>query len=414
MSAREVLERVEAELGAGALERHEPLEVDAVPVCATLCPEDGAGLARGLGAIARCGAAALPRGGGTHLDLGNLPVRADLLLSTRRLCDVDEFEPAEGVCHARAGTPLRALREAVSAEGWELPLDVPDADATLGGAIASAAVGPRTQAYGLPRDIVLGLEVVLATGARTRCGGRVVKFFNDTATTEIYTGSLGSLGVIEGAWLRLRPAPECARVLEAPPAPIDVACARGLDAARRSAVRACALSTAGDAALRCTVELAGDALSVERDAAYLADALAAETAPDAALDAVLHLQRDPPGPRGLRFRLAALPDRLAACAAHLAAAGGRLLIYPGLNLLYVTFALEDGADRAGADRLFHLVAELARASAGELVCEAAPPAAKRERDVFGTDPAALPLLRALKAHFDPDGVLSPGRFAGRL
>jgi glycolate oxidase FAD binding subunit len=414
MSDGDALERLGTELDGAALEWHEPVHVDGVAVRATLRPEGGEALGAALRAIASCGLAALPRGAGTHCGLGNPPRRADLLLSTGRLCGVDAFEPAEGVCHAAAGTPLKALRDAVTGEGWELPLDVPDDAATLGGALAVAAVGPRAQGYGPARDAVLGLEVVLATGERTRCGGRVVKNVTGYDLAKLYTGSLGSLGVIEAAWLRLRPAPECVRAIQVPPAALEKACERGLVAARRSSVRACALISRESRELRGVLELAGDAPSVERDAHWLADELGAEATDTAALDAVGRAQRGAPEPCGLRFRLAVLPSALAASASRLAAAGASLLLYPGLNLVYAGFALEGPDDEPGAERAFDAALEAARASSGALLCESAPPAAKRERDVFAPDPDALRLLRSLKAQFDPDGVLNPGRFAGRL
>jgi glycolate oxidase FAD binding subunit len=414
MSDADALERLGSELGDGALELHEPVQVDGVGVRATLRPDGGEALADALRAIASAGLAALPRGAGTHCGLGNPPRRADVLLSTRELCGVDVFEPAEGVCHAAAGTPLAALRAAVTGEGWELPLDVPDDAATLGGALAVAAVGPRAQGYGPPRDAVLGLEVVLASGERTRCGGRVVKNVTGYDLAKLYTGSLGSLGVIEGAWLRLRPAPECVRAIEVPPAALEEACQRGLTASRRSSVRACALLSQGSRELRGVLELAGDATSVERDARWLADELGGEAADAAALDAVGRAQRAAPEPSGLRFRLALLPSALAASAARLTGVGASLLLYPGLNLVYASFALEGPDDEPGAARAFDVALEAARESAGALLCESAPLAAKRERDVFAPDSDALRLARSLKAQFDPDGVLNPGRFAGRL
>jgi glycolate oxidase FAD binding subunit len=147
---------VAREVGA-ALEivEHAPVAIDAVPVALTLRPRDGEALASALGALARRGLAVLPRGGGRHLEFGNAPRHIDALLSTDALAAQSPFEPAEGVLHAGAGARLGALRARVAEAGWELPLDAPD-DASLGGAIAAAAVGPRSQGFGLPRDVVLG------------------------------------------------------------------------------------------------------------------------------------------------------------------------------------------------------------------------------------------------------------------
>ena len=103
--------------------------------------------------------------------------------------------------------PLRDVREALAASGWELSLDPPGRDSTVGGCLAAASVGPRALGLGLPRDQVLGLTVSLASGERVRCGGRVVKNVTGYDLNKLYTGSFGSLGVIESAWLRLRAAP---------------------------------------------------------------------------------------------------------------------------------------------------------------------------------------------------------------
>lgn len=390
-------------VGEEAFERHEPREVDGVAVGATLRPADGEALAAALRALGELGLAALPRGGGTDLALGNLPRRADVFLSTERLAGVDVLEPGEGVCHAGAGTPLAALRAEASAVGWELPLEGPD-DATVGGALAAAVIGPRTLGFGPPRDVVLGLEVALASGERTRCGGRVVKNVTGYDLAKLYTGSLGSLGVIEAAWLRLRPAPEAVRWLSLPARPAAEACRAGLVAARLPAVRACALLSGPDG-LRGLLELAGDAESVEAAAAALPEADPADAAAHGELCA---RQRSA---RGLRWRIAALPEALPGSVERLLAAGASLVVHPGLRLVYADLPLEPSGDGAAA---FALAEDVSRRGAGHFVCECAPPEVKRGRDVFGVDPGPAALMRALKSRFDPAGVLNPGRFAGGL
>jgi glycolate oxidase FAD binding subunit len=395
--------------GPDALEEHAPLQVDGVAFAATLRPADGEALGRSLAALQGAGVGVVVCGSGSRLGLGNPPRRAELLLSLQRLAGVDVFEPAEGVCHAGAGTPLSVLREKVAAEGWELPLDPPGEGSTLGGVIAAAATGPRAQGFGPVRDAVLGLEVALASGERTRCGGRVVKNVTGYDLARLYTGSLGTLGVVEGAWLRLRPLPERTLVLEAAP-DAERACAAGLDAARHATLRAAALVQKGSEAARLVAELAGDAPAVERDAAALASEWGARETQPAALDAVRRLQGTL-GSGGLRLRIAALPSRLASTLARLGGAGAQLLVYPGLTLVYAGLPLADG-DEAAAARAFALAAETARAAGGSWLVEEAPAWAKRGRDVFGGDARTLALARALKERFDPDGILNAGRFQG--
>ncbi len=438
MPAQGALERLGATLGPGRVEPGGEVGPLCARAAATLHPSDAEELARAVGALGELRLAALVRGGGTRMGLGNPLRRADVVLSTRRIAGMQDFDPGEGVCLALAGTPLTELRAAVNAGGWELPLDAPGRGSTLGGTLAAAAIGPRALGFGLPRDLVLGLEVVLGDGARTRCGGRVVKNVTGYDLAKLYTGSLGTLGVIASAWLRLRPRPERVVVYEAEVAP-DAAPALGLAAARRPSARAAALwleaspgpRELGEAAARraegegsagvpaprrhsartgrLVVELAGDAPVVTDDGAWLAAEAGGRATPDATLDSLRRLQADGADPGGLRFRLALRPSRLAAAGSSLRAAGASLLAYPGRALAWAFFAPRDGED---CDRAFAAVAAAARDAGGSWQLEHAPPALRGARDAFGDAADLLPLTRALKARFDPAGVLNPGRALG--
>ncbi len=416
MIPRESLERLAAAVGEDAVEEHAALEVDGTALAVTLRPADGEAVARALAALGACGLAALVRGGGNRLGIGNVPSREGVLLSTERLSGVDEFDPGEGVCHARAGTRLAAAQAIVRPHGWEFPLDAPGVTATVGGVLAAAAVGPRAHGHGRPRDLVLGLEVALASGERTHCGGRVVKNVTGYDLNKLYTGSFGSLGVIEGAWLRLRPRPERTAVFEASGSRLDGVGELGLAAARRDTARAVAIAVGvrgSERDVRFTVELAGDAASVERDAAWVEEHCDAQPAEPVAVDRMRELQLCGPDPSGLRFRIDALPSRLQLALEQLCDRCESVLVYPGLGLLYADVPL-DRADDGVVDSAFCFAARTARAVGGGFVCESAPAWAKRGRDVFGDVSATLPLLEALKQRFDPGRVLNPGRFAGGL
>jgi glycolate oxidase FAD binding subunit len=424
MIPREILDRLRALLGDVGVDEHPPVRVDGAEVGVTLRPADGESLAKALAMLGSSGLSALVRGGGSRIAFGNPPRRGDVILSTERLRGVDVFEPAEGVCHVRAGTSLRELRDVVNSEGWDVPLDPPGPGATVGGALAAAAIGPRAQAFGPPRDAVLGLEVALANGDRTRCGGRVVKNVTGYDLGKLYTGSFGTLGVIEAAWLRLRPLPQRVRCLEARTPELGAACAAALAAARLDSARATALLAApeapGDAprALRTVVELAGDAVAVDRAAAQLESQLGAAEAPPQILDRVREHQGALPGDDGLRFRIAALPSRFPALLAALHTADAETLSYPGLRLVYAGFqlpsrTLESAAENA-AQWAFRRVRTAVAAAEGSFACEAAPAWAKVGRDMYGDAETLRPLFESLKAHFDPGRVLNPGRFAGGL
>jgi glycolate oxidase FAD binding subunit len=405
-----------AALGVDGLREHAPLEVEGVAPSVTLEPRDGDELAAALRVLCERGLAALVRGGGTRLGLANPAARADAILSTARLEGIELLDAEEGVVHVRAGTPLSTLRAAVREAGWELPLDPPGPTTTVGGAIACAASGPQALGFGLVRDVVLGLGVVLGSGERTRCGGRVVKNVTGYDLQKLYAGSFGTLGVIESAWLRLRPRPERALLLAATTAPAEGGLADALAASRGAATRAAVwldptLARRLDAgpdpsgSPRLLIELAGGEPVVEAESHRLRDELGAAPAPAEGLGDV----RDfPQGPApALRLRVDALAARLSTAAAALLEAGAELAVHPGLGLLYAGF---DGA----VEPAVAAARESARRGGGGWRIESAPLATRRGLEVFGEPPAALPVMRALKAAYDPAGVLNPGRFVGGI
>jgi len=402
-------------LGDEVASRHEPVAVEGLELEATLAPRDAGELSRALAALNEHALPVLVRGGGTRMGLGNPPREARVLLSTARLAGIEEFDAVDGVVRVRAGTPLAEVAKTVEASGWELPLDPPGAGSTVGGAVASSAIGPRCQRFGPPKNALLGLDVVLATGEHTSCGARVVKNVTGYDMAKLYAGSFGSLGVIESAWLRVRPRP---RLVKTAVAALDAGdCARalrvGLAAARRDSARVAAVVTGelasqlgappaegGAAAL--VVEYGGDEPAVERDLeAVLAEAGGREV-PEASR--IVGRLRDLQATGAVRARIAALPTRLAPIVEALARAGVATLTYPGVGVVYA-IAPDDEAQIRAID---------AAAGDAALVIEALPLARRRERDVFGPAGPAARIARALKQRFDPAGILNPGRFQGRL
>ena len=408
MIAAESLGELADAAGEGGLEAHDPIAFEGAEIAATLRPADGAALARVITLLCRLQLAVVVRGSGSGLGLGNPPQGVELFLSLERFVGVDELDEVDGVCHVAAGTPLVVLREKLAATAWELPLDAPEPTATVGGCLAGARTGPRSLGFGLPRDVQLGLEVTLGSGERTHCGGRVVKNVTGYDLGKLYTGSRGSLCVIEAAWLRLRPKPESVRVLEVELPDAAQASAAGLAAARRASARA-AVALAGAEGARLVVELAGDTPAVEHDAEWLGNEYDARPADEdllarAAAGGLVATESE------LLFRVSARASRLAGAACTLQQAGATLAVQPGLGLIHARF----GAGGQAPLRAWETVATVARAAGGAVLLESAPLAVKRERDVFGGDPALLALTRSLKQRFDPQAVLNPGRFMGRM
>ena len=415
------LDALRAAVGADAIVEHEPVAVDGVSLTESLRPSSGEELAAGLRALSEQGMAALVCGGGSRLGQGNLLQRADLALEVTALDGILELDAEDGVVHVRAGTEIAVLRESVRAEGWELPLDPPGAGTSVGGALASAVVGPR---FGHPREIVLGLEVTLASGARTRCGGRVVKNVTGYDLGKLYIGSFGSLGVIEAAWLRLYPLPERSLFLAAALPDGAAGFERALAAARRPSARVVAhLDRALAAAIDpvtaregsvLLIELAGDESLLEAERRELVEETGAHDVDAVVIERLRGVQGGIFHPGGLRLRLSSLPSRVGEAAEILAGDGGAVLTYPAKGLLYARFPVGLSNDERAVDAAERSARLAAAAGGGDFVIEDAPDWAKQGRDVFGDPGQLLPLFRALKYQYDPKGVLNPGRFAGRL
>ncbi len=253
----------------------------------------------------------------------------------------------------------------------------------------------------------------LASGERVRCGGRVVKNVTGYDLNKLYTGSFGTLGVIESAWLRLRRAPERSASCEIRGNQLEKVLRLAIAAARRESGRAAAIASNGADGWRAVVELAGDAPTVERDLAWLREEHCAIDATAEAIGEIRDLQAEVPAPFGLRFRIAALFSRLERTIVELRAVGASLLAYPGLQLVYASFAFGAPPTEREAETIFRTVESAARNAGGAYVCEAAPTSTKAGRDMFGDLGASGSIVRALKQQFDPTGVLNPGRFAGR-
>ena len=135
--------------------------------------------------------------------------KADVTVSTERLNQIIEHEPADLIAIAQAGVKLSDFNAKLNENGQWLPLDPPDdGRATLGGVVATGLGGAQQFGYGRPRGMVIGMKVVLADGSVIRMGGRVVKNVAGYDLSKLFTGSYGSLGVITELNFKLRPRPE--------------------------------------------------------------------------------------------------------------------------------------------------------------------------------------------------------------
>ena len=148
------------------------------------------------------------RGGGRGYVGGCVPVKGGLVLSTIRMNRILEISKSDGLAVVQPGVITGFLASAVSRQGLFYPPDPASLnESTLGGNIATNAGGPRCLKYGVTRNYLLGLEVVLADGTVVRFGGRTHKNRTGLDFIGLFCGSEGMLGVVLEATLRLLPRP---------------------------------------------------------------------------------------------------------------------------------------------------------------------------------------------------------------
>jgi len=383
--------------------------IDGMTPALVLEPDDASGCARALALCHEESLAVVPVGGGTRLALGNFPARLDAYLDMRRLAGVEDHIPGDLTVAVRAGTTLQALQDALRGAGQFLPLDAPcPSRATIGGILSAGEAGYRRRPGARPRDLLLGFEAVTADGNVIKAGGRVVKNVAGYELMKLIVGSFGTLAVITRAFLRLRAIPEQTRTFACP-----VRSAAHAGTTWRQ-LRDLALPPEGAALLNpqasAELDLEGwnfvlrfEGLEEEVDgaAAELSGIAKAGPVPGEPWDA---LRDFPLGESALVLRGLVAPDRTFGLAESWQD-GGALLAFPDSGILFSrTEALDALADRR----------EQAGLHAAGLVVERLPEELKREIDVFGEPPGGFGLMKRIKEKLDPKGILSPGRFVGRL
>jgi glycolate oxidase FAD binding subunit len=377
------------------------------------------------------------RGSGTSLGLGYPPRRLDLVLDLGRLDEVLDYVPEDMVASVQCGITLDALAGRLGQHGQRLPLDpVPGGGRSVGGVLATAASGPLRFRYGTGRDLLLGVRFVQADGVVTWGGARVVKSVTGYDVPKLLVGSLGTLGVLVEATVRLHPiAPAWGGWLwgfDAVPA-----AAAFIAAVLDSAIQPerVALLDAGAARAACETEPPGARAAVAISVASTAEAVTAQRDMLATL-AARHGGRVAEIGAGawgrlagalvgpIVVRLAGEPARLGhwlAALEHAARDGGIGLVSLGEvggGVLRAALRAPSGDGLPAATWLAGAVSGLRAALApegGSLVIERAPRAVKDTVDVWGpVAPEVLAIMRRLKSEFDPAGILNPGRFVGGL
>jgi glycolate dehydrogenase FAD-binding subunit len=376
--------------------------------------------------VARSGACLVASGLGAHLDVGAAPRALDVLLRLDRLHRTLDHEAADMTVTVEAGCSLANLQARLAAAGQWLPLDPPRPEhTTLGGLVAANLSGPLRASQGTVRDLLLGIAVIGVDGILVRGGGRVVKNVAGYDLPKLHVGALGTAGVIVEATFKVRPRPEresavviaCRSAREA--ADVAVAVRDALDPLWIEVAGSGGLTDGPGDGAAVAVGLGGGPAEIEHgDAQVRARAAAsgcrAVTVDDGAALRTRLGQFDVE-PAAAVLRAATLPAAVGAAleAAEAAARGrgiaARTLAHAANGV--VRIAVSRPADVAPLVRALRAGLE---STGGSLVVHRAIPEVKAVVDVWGAAASGGPLMRRIKAAFDPAGVFAPGRFVGGI
>jgi glycolate oxidase FAD binding subunit len=364
--------------------------------------------------------AIIPWGGGTKQDYGYLPSKPGEILDLSGLNRILSHEPDDMIVTVEAGVVLADLQKTLATKGQFLPLDpLYSTKSTIGGMLATNAFGLSALGYGTPRDWLIGIKLIDATGQWVKGGGKVVKNVTGYDLPKLHIGALGTLGIITEATFKVAPLPEAEHTLLT-----RVAFTESDHAALTDII----------AAVRAQTQPVRAILHSDQDGHYFVIGYAGmresvtyqtERAREILAE---HLPGSPVGsfPEKLErqevqsnfaVRLSGLPTQ--SLEQH------QLVCYetrevPGsvdTSLSGVTEVFWEGATdevmRAG-DRLRDIAG---RTRAAFTVLHA--PALYRSRpltnsEVWSPLPSAFPLMRRMKEQLDPYHLLNPGRFIGRL
>ena len=417
-------------------------EIDGASPASVVSPRSVDELGQVLAHASQSGLAVAPWGGGTRIATGNPPQRLDAVVTLAHIDGLLAHNPADLTATVEAGMKMAALQRLLAEHGQFLAIDSPLPElATVGGTLARGVGGPMTWQSWSPRDVVIGMKVVLPNGKTSKSGGQVVKNVTGYDMARLHIGGLGTLGIIAEVSFKLTPLPqrqativasfgsrdECfraaRRVLARPFFPLAVST---FD--RESATRMKRRQVGGDHTL--AVRLGGRPRTLERQVRE-ARAACDEYGP-ASLDLLDDVEAE-----GLWRRIADFAwddgsSPLVGCRASVppsevpklveelvrsAPADGPaigVVCHPGYGTVLAGWY---GDENHPLEALTALVVEARAAThraGGNLVVERCPTELKAHIDVWGKVAEPLAIMRRMKEQYDSGRVLNPGRFVGGI
>jgi glycolate dehydrogenase FAD-binding subunit len=428
-------------------------QVDGLRPSAVVQPSEAAQVAEIIRFAAAEKLSVIPCGGCTKLGIGSPPARYDIALDLSRMNRVLAYDPHDLTLGVEPGVRIEDLLRVLAEQNQFLPLAVPFADrATVGGIVAANSSSPLRHFYGGVRDFCLGMEFVTGEGVTSKGGGRVVKNVTGYDLHKLLIGSLGTLAVITRVNFRTFPLPPAQGMFVASFS--DSESAFGFCRAIAQSVLtpqivevadpgAAHLVFSAKAPARIApqhwsviISAAGQPTVVDRYARELGHmataANAVEFVPlnDTEHFSVLARIREFPrlileaAPSATIFRIGVLPTAMSPLLGRLSQLAAQnhvdlATLTRASGLVYAAFLPEEGNDvpfAALANTSSEVFQTCGKPEIGaQAMLEWCPTEAKRAAgDVWGPSRQDFALMRRVKNVFDPQNVLSPGRFAGGI
>lgn len=390
---------------------------------------------------AGAGVPIVPWGGGTAAAVGTPAAKAGVVLGLSRLARLLEHEPGDLTATVEAGMTIAELQSVLRTRGQWMSLDPPDAArATIGGVIAADASGPRRHLYGTARDLLIGVTVITGEGVVVRGGGKVVKNVAGYDLPKLFVGSHGTLGVIVGVTVKLRPVPEEERLVavmfdRAKDGGAAARAVRGSDLIPNAielvdpeASRPLGLAEAvvpGGCALIVGFDGVGE--QVEWQCGELGRITAplgghaTRSLPSEAWSRLPSAARDAFDPPAAVMRLVVLPAAVTdameqgANVARQHGLGSAWSCHAGVGVITAALAAHGVPPDSGP--IASVLQEwrtLARAAGGHATLDVAPLAVKSVIPVWDDAGPAGRIMQRLKASLDPHNILNPGRFVAGI
>ncbi|MGA9770937.1 MAG: FAD-binding oxidoreductase [Blastocatellia bacterium] len=412
---------IESVVGTEYVTTEPALQIDGFAPSILVRPGSSEEVARCLRICADLDAAVIPAGLMSWLECGNRLKRADVVLSLERINRVIDYSPPDLTATVGAGLSLHEFNRVTARERQWLPLDPSGSTtASLGAIAACNSSGALRLGFGTPRDYVIGLKLAHADGTESKSGGRVVKNVAGYDMNKLYVGSFGTLAVITEVTLKLRPLPEsfatvvvtgknqksliefAKRVLASEMMPSSIFLTRRLFTKQFGDDALLLRFIESEAAVRHQLDWVERSVGSDYQSVVMTEAES---------EVLWKTVADIDARAANAVRISVLVS-IASEAFERSLATCQCISAADLGVGIIRMAI-DGDGESAIETIKRLRAD-AISMGGTLFIERAPKVVKQQVDAWGEVGATTSLMQSIKAKFDPETLLNPGRFVAGI